>query len=357
MWLQPPVQLRELKIIQARSFLRFPRSIGFLKDLRKISFDSNGAPMEGLPGEFCLLQSLEHLNLSGCHKLKSLPDKFGDLRNLRHLQMRGCSGIEGLPEEFCRLESLEHLELSGCRKLKSLPCNFGDLRNLQHLFLTECNGLMKLPASFEQLIHLQNIEFNECSELTFQSETLVQLTSLQSLNIFYCAGITELVIQSGCLSSSLCSLKVIKLSRCRVSRISISPQCCPSLKILILVENHQLVEIDSLPLSVKALYLSTCPNLKSISRNCLVELEKLHIWECGELKDIEGLENCRSLQILEAHTWGNVPVIQSLNHIEKLRSLRVTAACHISAFEPRLQTINRKVMIVLYIVELLIILL
>ncbi|GLJ16673.1 hypothetical protein SUGI_0286270 [Cryptomeria japonica] len=94
----PPVQLRVLKIIHARNFLRFPRSIGFLKHLQKISFDGKGAPIEDLPVEFCCLQSLEHLELVGCHKLKSLPSKIGNLTNLEHLRLKECSRIEGLPK-------------------------------------------------------------------------------------------------------------------------------------------------------------------------------------------------------------------------------------------------------------------
>ncbi|GLJ16851.1 hypothetical protein SUGI_0290450 [Cryptomeria japonica] len=267
----PPLQLRVLKIIHAGNMLRFPRSIGFLKHLKEISFDSEGAPIEGLPEEFCRLQALERLRLIGCDKLKSLPSKFRDLTNLQNLQLSGCSG------------------------------------------------------------------------LMVPSEALVQLTSLQVLNIERCPGLTELVIQPECFSSSLCSLELLVLSQCVVSRISISPQCCPSLQYLSLSGNHDLVEIDSLPTSVKNVDVSRCSNLQSINLNCgLVKLQYLHVWECEELRKIRGLENCSSLEMLMVHTWGQLPVIESLKDMESLKRVSLTAACHKSAFEACLQTLNRE---------------
>ncbi|GLJ16848.1 hypothetical protein SUGI_0290400 [Cryptomeria japonica] len=411
----PPEQLRVLKIIHAGSFLRFPRSIGFLKDLKKISFDSYGAPIEGLPEEFGSLQSLECLELRGCHKLRSLPSKFGDLRNLQRLLLEECSGIESLPDEFGHLQSLDYLELQGCHKLKSLPSKIGDLINLQVLYLRECSGIEGLPeelcrlqslqcvelvgchnlkslpskigdltnmwrltlkecsgieglpeefgrlesleylelqgchmlkslsSKFGHLENLQNLQLWECNQLKIPSETLAQLASLQFLRIERCPGLTELVIQPGCFSSSLCSLEILSLDDCDVSRISISPQCCPSLESLVLWENHDLIEIDSLPISVKTVNVVRCSNLQSLSLNPgLVKLEDLHMRECGELKKIQGFENCSSLKTLMVHTWGEVPVIENLKDMESLRRLSLTAACHISAFESCLQSLNRE---------------
>ncbi|XP_059074495.1 disease resistance protein Roq1-like isoform X2 [Cryptomeria japonica] len=139
----PPVQLEVLRIIHAGSFLRFPRSIGFLKHLKNIYFDGQGAPIEGLPDEFCCLQSLERLELVGCDELKSLPSKFGDLTNLQHLILKRCRGIEGLPEDFACLQSLKELVLSNCHKLKALPSKFSNLTNL---WVTFCSGLRKIEG-------------------------------------------------------------------------------------------------------------------------------------------------------------------------------------------------------------------
>ncbi|GLJ16696.1 hypothetical protein SUGI_0286820 [Cryptomeria japonica] len=358
-----PVQLRVLKIIHAESFQRFPRSIGFLKHLQKISFYGKGAPIEALPEEFCHLHSLEYLKLVGCDKLKSLPSKFGDLINLRLLKLTKCSGIEGLPEEFCHLQSLEYLKLARCDKLKSLPSKFGDLINLRRLKLTKCSGieglpeefcrlqplkylkldgcdkLKSLPSKFGDLTNLLYLEIYRCNELTIASGTLAQLfklTSLYLLRIDNCSGLTELVIQPGCLYSAG-GLKYMVVTSCSVSRISISPQCCPSLRGLYLVGNHDLVEIDSLPTSVTDISFCNCSKLESINLNCgLLRLENLTILGCGELRRIEGLENCRSLDILRKE------VIQSLKIMESLRWEHLGAARDISEFVPCFQTINRE---------------
>ncbi|XP_057813476.1 disease resistance protein RUN1 isoform X2 [Cryptomeria japonica] len=411
----PPVQLRELIISHAQNFLKFPSSIGRLEHLKKISLGRTWAPwaqppMEGLPEEFCRLLSLEHLELRRCKNLKSLPSKFGDLKNLRHLDLR-CTGLMMLPASFKQLVNLQYINFTGCSELTlqldilenmtnleamevngcelqvlptqitnqgslkklevgstsliELPNNIGQLSKLEELIIGS-SSLKTLPSSMGNLYSLTSLEI--CSEkLESLPEALTQLTSLHKLHIRECP-LKELDILSGCSSSSLCSLKYISVAGTLVSRISFSQQCCPSLESVVVTEfrNHQLVEIDSLPTSVKTLELITCEKLKSISGvSGLVNLEKLVLSKCGEaleelpnfeelvslkeftitecaeqLKMIQGLEYCRSLETLIAHTWWKAPLIKSLENNESLRRVELLAWNDVSALQTCLQTIK-----------------
>ncbi|XP_059073570.1 disease resistance protein RPV1-like [Cryptomeria japonica] len=210
--LPPWISLKKLRALEFREASKLEEPWSETGD---ISFYGKGAPIEGLPEQFCHLRSLEDLELVGCDKLKSLPSKFGDMINLRCLELTKCSGIEGLPEEFFRLQLLKSLKLERCYKLKSLPSKFGDLTNLRNLRIEKCYGLT----------------------IAYWG-TLVQLTKISLEGIDDCPGLTEL-------------LGVLK-----------------------------------------------------------IEL-------CGELRRIEGLENCRSLEVLQAQNRRK-EVIQSLKIIESL---------------------------------------
>ncbi|XP_059076796.1 probable disease resistance protein RPP1 [Cryptomeria japonica] len=115
-----PLQLRELVIYGCRECQGFPKTIGYLKHLKKIVLDSKAFRMMNvvsLPEEFCLLQSLEHLELNQCVELSSLPNRIGNLKNLRHLALGGCNKLGRLPDSFKHLTLLQHLDLRGCGNL------------------------------------------------------------------------------------------------------------------------------------------------------------------------------------------------------------------------------------------------
>ncbi|GLJ33495.1 hypothetical protein SUGI_0673780 [Cryptomeria japonica] len=520
----PPLELRELNLQHAENFLGFPRSIKRLKHLKKITLDGNySVPMDSLPEEFCLLESLEHLKLSKCSELESLPEDFGNLTNLRHLDLSYCRKLRMLPDSFkklinlqyinfrfCRnltlipeneyilenvtkletvdfsecakvqklpqhitnqlslrqlnvkgtglmelpsdigelskleelsiesefltslptsignlssltrleiyqckkleilpecighLPSLTSLEISNCDGLKSFPESMGHLSSLTSLRISNYSGIKTFPESIGLLSSLKNLDIFACSDLETLPESMNHLSSLITLNIFCCRKlkslpktlayspetvrdlnqseelsiqstpekslpktsvqfdnlqslaiesrpITEFASPSGSSSSLLCNLKFIKLSKTRVSRISISQHCCPRLETLELKSNEQLVQIETLPISVKAIKLSECKMLKDISvLSGMVNLETLSIKDCGDKldetadqpKNIQSLENWRSMEKVGALFCCNMPAI-NLGEIERLWRLELSASCNISAIEPCLQTIKK----------------
>ncbi|GLJ11597.1 hypothetical protein SUGI_0172340 [Cryptomeria japonica] len=309
----PPVQLIVLKIIHTGSFLRFPRSIRFLKDLKKISLHSDGAPIEGLPEEFCLLQSLECLELGGCRKLKSLPSKFGNLTNLRRLVLEGCSGIEVLPDGFCRLQSLEFLNINVCHKLKALPSKFGNLTNLRELRMHYCKEIEVLPAEFGRLQSLNLLDLNGCHKLRSLPCKLSDLSNLKRLNLGRCSGIEGLPEEFG----QLQSLKSLNLSGCHKLRSLPSKfGDLTSLEYLIL---QGCSGIEGLPeefghlQSLKSLHLSGCHTLKTLPSKFgdLTSLEYLILQGCSGIEGLPEefghLQSLKSLHLSGCHTLKSLP--------------------------------------------------
>ncbi|GLJ48058.1 hypothetical protein SUGI_1014730 [Cryptomeria japonica] len=97
-----PLQLRELVMSGCDSLREFPRSIGHLKNLKKLIIDDNVIcnTLIDLPQDFCYLQSLEHLAITACHKLSSLPNNFGELANLQRLNLCHCIMLKMLHDSY-----------------------------------------------------------------------------------------------------------------------------------------------------------------------------------------------------------------------------------------------------------------
>ncbi|KAH9288756.1 hypothetical protein KI387_032873, partial [Taxus chinensis] len=425
-----PRQLRELVISACRNFQRFPNSIGYLKNLKKLVMDGRNSNVTSLPNEFCLLLSLEHLQLC-CEKLSLLPSRFGDLTNLRHLDLSGCSTLRMLPVCFKQLTilhylnfhrcsklifnldimenmtKLEYLNLSFCKELEELPSHITNQASLRELYMEHTRSrelpmdigqlsklqvmhignplLTSLPHSIGNLSSLINLKIYQCPELESLPESvgylslleylgiwrsgvqslpqsIRQLTNLQTLNISECP-IRKLDFGQGPFTSSLCNLKEISLRGTSVSKISISEDCCPSLETLEICNDDNLTEIEALPRTVKDIRLENCKMAKNIRGfGGLVNLQKLRITSCPELQELpsfaestslrkfeligyykavtlEGLEQCRSLEVLRADTNWEVPGIETLEHMDRLRRLQLTTNIR-SAVEPCIQTLK-----------------
>lgn len=147
-FLQTPVQLRELSIFCSK-FQRFPKSIGRLQHLKKISIhhertDVAVDEMRSLPQEFCLLQSLERLSLGGS-ELSSLPSSFGDLRNLKYVNFSNCTKLRKLPLSFKKLTLLQYLSLNNCYKLTLESDILENMTRLLYLGINGSKQLEELP--------------------------------------------------------------------------------------------------------------------------------------------------------------------------------------------------------------------
>ncbi|GLJ10670.1 hypothetical protein SUGI_0132730 [Cryptomeria japonica] len=324
----PPLQLRELKIVCAYKLQRIPNSIGLLEELKCIDLNYCTA-LKKLPEEFCGLRSLEWLRLSTCSMLSSLPSRLGDLINMRHLDLSYCKRLQTLPESFKQLRHLQHLILyyceeltlrsdmlenisnleyfnfEGCRKLEQLPNQMTHQVRLKELRIVR-TGIRQVPSDIGELRKLEVLEIAQSPFLASLPSALGNLSSLTRLSIespllttiptslVNQSSLTLLVINSPLLTSlptffmdlsclttlhlfnckmlnslpeivgSLNMLKMIKIVSTGVSTISITEDSCPSLEWLELHNNDHLRDIQTLPTSMRTLRVSRCKMLKKI---------------------------------------------------------------------------------------------
>ncbi|XP_059076797.1 disease resistance protein RPV1-like [Cryptomeria japonica] len=392
-----PMRLRVLVISGCLEFQGFPKSIGYLKHLKKIVLDSTAMMMnmESLPEELCLLQSLEHLDLIMCGELSSLPNSMGNLRNLRHLNLRLCRKLGRLPDSCKELMLLQHLELTGCsnitfgvdirenmsnleflsfskcdqieelphhiinqvslkslyleemKRLKEVPTKIGQLSKLQKLVIGG-NSLTSLPVSLGDLsssrdLHIEGCGMLEClpdsigclnllerlyitySEVKSLPQSLNQLINLETLWIFHCP-VNKLYLGAGSSRYSLWKLKQIHLRDSGLTKISISEDCCPGLETLMLEDNDHLTEIQVLPSTVRKLEIIECPKLSALpSFEKMHSLREFELRGCYQVREIEGLHHCRELEVLKAYTWWEMRRIQSVERMERLKTLHIRA--------------------------------
>ncbi|GLJ29009.1 hypothetical protein SUGI_0572520 [Cryptomeria japonica] len=382
-----PVQLRELVVTGCSEFQGFPKSIGCLGHLKKIVMKYN-KNVRSLPKEFCLLQSLEYLELEFCSGLSSLPSSFGDLKNLRHINLSNCRKLRRLPVSFkeltllqylsldccfnLTLESdilenmtrLEYLKIQGCdqleelphhitnqaslteltlslNRLRELPVNIGQLSKLQNIWIASIS-LTGLPTSIGDMSSLTSLEIYNCRKLEYLPESLGglnllrnlridglgvkhlpksvgQLINLQALHIRHCP-IRELDLGAGLFTC----LKGIYLESTEVSKISISEDS--PLEWLSLGDNRHLKDIQVLPNTLESIVLRGCPKLDVIPSFAQLGFLREFVLEgCYGVKKIQGLEHCKALETLKAHTRWEEAGIGSLESMERLRKVELQA--------------------------------
>ncbi|XP_057839989.2 disease resistance protein RUN1 isoform X2 [Cryptomeria japonica] len=374
--------LRELCIDEARKLQRIPNSIGRLQGLKCINI-SYCESLEDLPEEFCNLQSLEWLKLSHCSRLSSLPSRLGDLINLRYLDLEEFKKLQTLPDSFKQLRHLQHLNLHGCEELTLRSDMLESIGNLEYLNFEGCWKVEQLPNQITHQVCLRELHVKHTSIrevpsdigelrklevldigsrfLTSLPYSLGNLSSLTRLELSNCKMLNCLPDFSGPLNM----LKRISIYSTSVSTISISGDSCPSLEHIVLDNNDHLVDIQSLPTSVRRLEVSDCKTLKKATglgglanlqilwiESCpelnelpsfaeLHSLKEIYIRYCDEIVEIEGLEKSRSLETLEVvQTSWKSQGIQSLEGLEKLKRL-VMVAENRSALRPCIQTIKK----------------
>ncbi|XP_059065143.1 disease resistance protein RPV1 [Cryptomeria japonica] len=374
------IHLEMLLISGSEILSSLPDGFGNLKSLKSIHL-INCKQLSELPGSFTQLIHLEKLEISGCEILSSLPDGFGNLKSLKSIHLENCKQLSELPGSFTQLIHLEKLEISGCEILSSLPDGFGNLESLKSIHINTCKQLSTLPDSFKQLIHLENLNLSGCAKLKLKLDVLenikklaflgligceeiedlphqiVNQASLKSLDLTGCIKLRALPTNIGalvkleyltfespmlkCLQTSLvnlCSLKKIRIidsigeidfdaraeDHKQVSRISISSNCCPDLETFEVKKNLHLMEIETLPVSLKRLSIKNCKVLKNTGFiSGLVSLEQLSICDCPQIQELPSFADLASLKEFEMANCPKVENLEGLQHSMSLKKLRL----------------------------------
>ncbi|XP_057835033.2 disease resistance protein Roq1 [Cryptomeria japonica] len=358
-----------------------PAGFGNLLSLQHLSLQCCRL-LRALPNSFKQLIHLKYLNLPGCEILSSLPAGFGDLINLQTIDLESCKQLKTLPDSFKQLIHLKSLNLKYCEKIKLRLDMLEHMRQLEYLNLSFCKELEDLPRQIINQVSLTVLDLQGCISLRGSPTNIGELGSLKSLTIEslllpsllnfpgrLCSLINMSIVNSDSettfdagAASSLEILKKKDLEDCKqVSRMLISNDCCPSLETLEIWWNHHLMEIETLPMSLKILDICNCKVLKNIRcignlanlkkleiSDCpeidelpsflyLASLKKFRISDCPKVEKIEGLEHCKSLETLKIGL--KVPGIPSLEKVERLERLELECNT-ISALKPCIQSMK-----------------
>ncbi|KAI6687390.1 hypothetical protein NL676_024218 [Syzygium grande] len=155
------------------------------------------------------LGSLRKLDVEACDSLEEVPEGMEMLVNLRYLALDGTK-IETLLEgdgtsgDGCALllESLQSLELSGCHKMKRLmewEWLTTRLPNLEEIIINSCEKLEEIihgPLPNRATCRLTYLEVNGCNNMKrvlLTQDMLLHLPFLQSISIKDCKGIEVII--------------------------------------------------------------------------------------------------------------------------------------------------------------------
>ncbi|KAF8010658.1 hypothetical protein BT93_J1342 [Corymbia citriodora subsp. variegata] len=323
-----------------------PKSIGQLKDLRRLSF-SRCNELRKLPDSIGGLESLLELDLSYT-RVTELPDLIGNLRKLKVIRIDH-SEIRKIPGTIGMVERLEEFHAKKCVNLKGdIPRGIGLLSFLKILDLSH-TCVQSVPTTINQLSHLRELYLKSCHKVKQIPELpasliilYVESRSLKRVPNF--ANLTNLVdlSVSDCCEESLSNPRVAdfiqtpnlecigKLSR--LESLKLIHKSIGSLPIKL----ASLPGLEQLTLScfdlqcLTQLLPSTLSKLKLINFNSLAELPP-----CSELKNMSNLELCKSLlteiplgqfgqlENLRELTVSNCAYLQLLSCLSGLKKLRV----------------------------------
>ncbi|XP_077225947.1 disease resistance protein RGA2-like [Tasmannia lanceolata] len=139
------------------------------------------------------LTSLEKLEIGLCDSLISLPDDVRYLTALQNLRIGCCDELATLPDGLLRhLKSLQSLDIFRSDKLVSLLDDSQYLIALQNLEISFCDMLESLPDGLQHVTTLQDLSIGYCWIMQNLPEWVEKLTSLRSLTIYGCSNMTSL---------------------------------------------------------------------------------------------------------------------------------------------------------------------
>ncbi|XP_057815155.2 disease resistance protein RPV1-like [Cryptomeria japonica] len=298
-----------------------------------------------------------------CEHLTLQSDILENMTKLQYLNLNQCTQLEELPRHITNQVSLSELYLEGTR-LRGLPINIGQLSKLRVMEICPdkgCFHVQSFPDSMGSLTLLEQLSLRNLKVLSLP-KSLKQLINLWTLKIVNCP-MGELDFGQTFLGNNL---KKIELGETSVSKITISKDCCPHLKILTLYCNNYLTEVNTLPttvediliencrllrkisgiggiVSLQYLWLRYCPNLEKLPRfDKLVSLKVFRLGGRNKVETIQGLQHCTSLERLEidgGKCW-EVSDIESWENVQRLTSVQLIAKKK-SAVLPCIQTIQK----------------
>uniref|UniRef100_A0A6N2NIP5 NB-ARC domain-containing protein n=1 Tax=Salix viminalis TaxID=40686 RepID=A0A6N2NIP5_SALVM len=293
------------------------------------------------------MSTLQYNNLTVL-RLKDCRITLGCLPRLKILKMSGMGTVKCIGNEFYssggragvlfpalkelslfHMDGLEEWMVAGGEGDQVFPC-------LEKLTIKRCGKLKSI--SICGLSSLVEFEIEGCGELRYLSGEFHGFMSLQLLSIDHCRKLESIPGDFGELKYSL---KKLVLDGCKLGALPSGLQCCASLEELQIYEWGELKCINDLQelSSLQRLWIESCDKLISIDWHGLQQLRslvELEIRWCGSLSDFPeedcmgSLTQLSDLRIggfsgeLEAFPAGVFNSIQHLNLSGSLESLDIT---------------------------------
>nr|AXU93614.1 RPP4/RPP5-like protein [Arabidopsis thaliana] len=309
--------------------------------------------------DLSLAINLEELNLARCVSLVTLPSSIQNAIKLIYLDMSDCKKLESFPTGL-NLESLKHLDLTGCLNLRNFPaikmgCPYfrQDSKNLpagldyldclvrcmpcdfrpEYLTFLNVSGykLEKLWEGIQSLGSLERMDLSESENLT-EIPDLSKATNLKRLYLSGCKSLVTLPSTIGNLQNLIClymkrctglevlptdvnlsSLKMLDLSGC--SSLRTFPLISTNIVCLYL-ENTAIEEVPCCienfwRLTVVLMYC--CQRLKNISPN-IFRLTSLMVADFTDCRGvIKALSDATVVATMEDHV-SCVPLSENIEY-------------------------------------------
>ncbi|CAN1156624.1 Disease resistance protein L6 [Linum perenne] len=300
-----------------------------------------------------MARKLKVLDLSYCRFITKVPDlsTHGSLEHLHLYAVRGTTQDLNIGN----VKNIKVLNLENCRIRKIVGGNIGTLQQLRELNVSSLKALkfkekaMDLPASLKEittsssvanlpdLTDLEHLRFEYCDDvgLEFPGDKWLKLSKLKSLAVLYASNIrtigpqllppslTELHLsvcpKLECLPNFENLENLIELSIYRCSMLRKIEGCGGRLKSLTTLKidyAESLIHINIL----ESLVSLTDLHLESLNAMKFPSLRKLGIWDMKGIMKLDGLESLEGLRVLEL---SDLPFIESLPRLSKLRKLEL----------------------------------
>ncbi|TXG71062.1 hypothetical protein EZV62_005997 [Acer yangbiense] len=193
--------------------------------------------LESLSSRVQLSETLQHLEIQHCKRLKTL----GQLaETLKHLETKTCHKLESLSSSGQLPNSLEHLSIYDCGNLSStgqLPAS------LQHLEIKNCSKLTSL-SSGQLPAPLKYLKISSCQSLISIADSLQNLSNLREIDIFFCPSLDSFPADG--LPNS--NLTILSIQYCyKLVALPSFMHTLNSLKELNILNNINLVSLSSFP--------------------------------------------------------------------------------------------------------------
>ncbi|XP_059077352.1 disease resistance protein Roq1 [Cryptomeria japonica] len=249
--------------------------------------NSTTQPMKSIPS-WIPLQSLQCLKIKG-GRFKTLWENHIQVPSqLKKLDITYCGYLISL-SGISYIEKLMLLNINQCPNLKELT--LGHLSCLEWITIVDCKHL-KDVLGISNLAKLVKLEIYGCTKLEFECLCLSGMKYLESITFDINVKVKYFMLD-GCPF-----LKKNKFGCANLVELSI--RSCPELEMLPAIRGSSCIDLRiTIDRCGKHKYLQVydCPKLRSVSLN--LEVTKLHISNCPELKELPGLSRSTCLEKFE----------------------------------------------------------